>query len=657
MLTNVRARGRVDRSAAGSWVLNVSRRVRQALGVVLLSSGLAGAAAQQVEPDCDPELEGWWDGIYRLQSQINPDELEDFPFREIAHAVVLPPPNAGWVLVWCARYCDDYVPDPLYHFGHNRTWLLNQADPGTLIEITVPDPPAPFEPGSADLFCGGQTISHDGRVIVAGGTDTAYWCANSTLNAHDRLWVFDNVKIDQTTNPAILPAWHLQSTDMADTRWYAGVHRLSRKPGESVDSILVTGNSAPPLSSPGQIYTRQYGHVDSTSGTFVWDSSTLFNWRYAVSAPPSECDHVSGVIVQAYAHLHQLLDGRVQCVVTETHGLMTPPEPTLYLDRLACPTDGSDKERWIVDATQPTGLGPNPEGAPSVQLIDASSSPARVWIYSIGGGHGETGCPSMATQISDQVLVMEDPNEFKDWSVAPSLHYPRNSSNAVVGLDGSIIVNGGVGYCEDGCPAQKRAERYRPPGIFAQPDTAWAVMCIQTAQRAYHSWTVTQADGTLLSGGGEGLCPDACLGGCVPPPAPSNHTVEVYKPPYMYLGARPQIVAVQSVDGWDNVPVLQHGDTLTIEAAVPGTTGGEFRVALISPSAVTHALNTNQRYVKVAFDPGWQPALNPFPATTTIDVVVPPDADIVPTGYYMVAITASNGSTSTAKWVKIEYAP
>jgi hypothetical protein len=281
-----------------------------------------------------------------------------------------------------------------------------------------------------------------------------------------------------------------------------------------------------------------------------------------------------------------------------------------------------------------------------------------VWIYSIGGGHGETGCPSITSQIADQDLVMEDPNEFKDWTVAPSLHFPRNSGNAAVGLDGSIIVNGGVRYCEDGCPAQKKAERYRPPGIFAVPDTAWAVMCIQTAQRAYHSWTVTQADGTLLSGGGEGLCPepDKCAGDCgVPPPASSNHTVEVFRPPYMYLGARPQIVTVEGLDGWNTVPVRKHGDPLEVIATVPGTTGGEFRVALISPSAVTHALNTNQRYVKLGFNPQWQPALNPPPATTAIPVIIPSDADILPAGYYMVAITASNGSTSTAKWVRIEY--
>ena len=660
--------GRRDRSHRGEAFVgdeNSAHRsaVRTRIGWLVRAAGLAvvlsapvGAAAQQVEPH-DPDVVGAWDGPYRLQSQINPPEHALFPFREIAHAVVLPPPNAGWVLIWCARYCVDYATP--YNFGHNRTWVLNQADPGTLIEIPVPDPPLPLPPGSADLFCGGQTISPDGRVIAFGGTDMIATCSHPDPYGHKQVWVFDNLKINPHGTPASMPAWHLEPP-MAQARWYAGAHRLSRKAGETVDPIVVTGHEEFPQESLPQATTRQYGHINPVTGAFVWDSQTLRNWRYLESQmPPDDCDPVSDLLIRAYPHVHQLIDGRVLCIVTRDNG-HTPLEPTVYLDRLKCPTDMAEPERWIVDGMQPAALTPNPEGAPSVHLIDASVSPAKEWVYSIGGGHGEQSCPSSMTQDSAQVLVMEDPNEFKDWSPAPSLLYPRNSCNAAVGLDGSIIVNGGVGYCEDGCPAQKHAERFRPPGIFAVPDTAWAQMYVQVDQRAYHSWTVTLADGSLLSGGGEGLCPgtDLChLPGCVPPPAPSNHRVEVFHPPYMYLGPRPQIVTVGGVDGWTTVPVFQHGDSLTIEAAVPGDTGGEFHVGLISASAVTHALNTNQRYVKLGFDPQWVHALNPPPATSTIKVVVPNDADIVPPGYYMVAITASNGSTSTAKWVKIEYAP
>jgi hypothetical protein len=66
-------------------------------------------------------------------------------------------------------------------------------------------------------------------------------------------------------------------------------------------------------------------------------------------------------------------------------------------------------------------------------------------------------------------------------------------------------------------------------------------------------------------------------------------------------------------------------------------------VALIRPSAVTHANNMDQRYVPLSF-------------TRTgrgLSVTAPPNGNWAPPGFYMLVIQSSSGVPSVAKWVQI----
>jgi hypothetical protein len=98
------------------------------------------------------------------------------------------------------------------------------------------------------------------------------------------------------------------------------------------------------------------------------------------------------------------------------------------------------------------------------------------------------------------------------------------------------------------------------------------------------------------------------------------------------------------------VPELPHAAELNMSVILHGDATGEFRVALVKPCAVTHALDTSQRYIKLAVE-GFTP--NPPPQTTAITAIVPSDASVAPPGHYMVTVVGSTGSPSKAAWIKV----
>jgi hypothetical protein len=128
-------------------------------------------AQLEADPDAVPlcndpvAVGGQWSGPYDLHSQLNrgPDPPR---YSEIAHAVLLPPPNAGWVLLSCARYEANLQPDPGPETRAYETFLWNPQNPGSVVRVPVPSA-QPY--GSDDFFCGGQVITPGGLVVVLAG--------------------------------------------------------------------------------------------------------------------------------------------------------------------------------------------------------------------------------------------------------------------------------------------------------------------------------------------------------------------------------------------------------------------------------------------------------------------------------------------------------
>jgi hypothetical protein len=199
------------------------------------------------------------------------------------------------------------------------------------------------------------------------------------------------------------------------------------------------------------------------------------------------------------------------------------------------------------------------------------------------------------------------------WSYTGSMTYARINHNLVMLADGTVLAVGGGGGGGSFLSPVLTPELYNP-----QTGT-WSLMAPQIVPRTYHSTAVLLADGRVLSAG------------------TNDHgsmqlTYEIYSPPYLFHGARPVITS--------NPSSLSYGTNFTIVTADAASTA---RVALIRPSATTHADNFDQRYVDLSFTIG----------SGHITATTPASANYAPPGYYMLVIVNSSGVPSVGRFVKL----
>jgi hypothetical protein len=199
------------------------------------------------------------------------------------------------------------------------------------------------------------------------------------------------------------------------------------------------------------------------------------------------------------------------------------------------------------------------------------------------------------------------------WRYTASMNFPRMYGNAVLLPDGKVLAVGGG----------------RGPGIYDNPvyetelfDPAtetWTVMAAQEAPRIYHSTAVLLPDGRVLSAGQD--------------KGSYQFAAEIYSPPYLFKGPRPQIASAPSAVAYDQPFVISTPDAASIS-----------RVALIRPDSVTHSVNFDQRYVDLAFTDN---------GDGTLTATSPRDGNHAPPGPYMLFIVSASGVPSVASWVNV----
>jgi hypothetical protein len=603
------------------------------LCLVLCCIGGNSAAVLAQTPRCEGSAVGQWLGPYSLQPEINADE-EGPPyasprFSEITHAMLLPPPNDGWVLLWCARYCSDVAGAGIPAY---KSFLWHPDNPTSVLHVALPLDPNPE--GKGDLFCGGQTFSADGDPIVFGGTNLPAACApgGQIGTGHKKVWLFQNANS--------LRQWRLNPVDMLRERWYPTAILL---PTGKILVVAHTGDPDDPC-LPGDpclptSFTRERGSPLVVAGQpeLDWDAQSgtynFKNWLIGAGGSCTKDDTLNtGLLgLPDYAQLHVLRNGTVYCIVV---GRPDQDQRSALLDFQRCPTDSNEPERWILGPDLAEALTPKVEGSPSLHIVDARDpQDISEILYALAGNEDEGECHESTT---NQVLVMTDPSPTTTWSAGPSLAHARNSCNAVIAPDGSLIVFGGL---DGNCGTVLEPERLRPPFLFTTGVTSnWEELCPQGHLRAYHSWALVMPDGKLLSGGGKGHPLGHVFG-------TNSQSIEIYQPSYLFRSARPCIV------NWpDPLPTPDNGGELTFEVVLPGTLGGEFRVALLQPAAVTHSFNTNQRYIALELVPPID--LEDPPLTTEVRVSIPGE-NVAPPGWYMLVVVSSDGVPSIAQWLKV----
>jgi Concanavalin A-like lectin/glucanases superfamily/Domain of unknown function (DUF1929)/Glyoxal oxidase N-terminus/Galactose oxidase, central domain/Kelch motif len=217
-----------------------------------------------------------------------------------------------------------------------------------------------------------------------------------------------------------------------------------------------------------------------------------------------------------------------------------------------------------------------------------------------------------ATSATNTAEIIDFAAPSPQWRNTAPMSFPRMYGNPVVLPDGKVLVVGGG----------------RGPGIYDNPVQAaelfdpvaetWTTMAPQVAPRIYHSTAVLLPDGRVVSAGQD--------------KGSYQFTAEIYSPPYLFKGPRPQITSTPAEVGYDQTFTISTPDASSIE-----------RVTLVRPDSVTHSVNFDQRYVDLPFSVG----------AGSISATSPPTGNHAPPGPYMLFVVSSSGVPSVASWVMV----
>jgi hypothetical protein len=119
----------------------------------------------------------------------------------------------------------------------------------------------------------------------------------------------------------------------------------------------------------------------------------------------------------------------------------------------------------------------------------------------------------------------------------------------------------------------------------------------------------------------------------LPPYDYPEHRLEVFSPPYLFRGPRPQIIAAPTSVGYGAAFSVTCAQAQSIASAV-----------LMRPSCVTHSFNMEQRLMGL---------VTVDSAGNELTLQAPPNANIAPPGYYLLFLLDGLGVPSLGSFVSL----
>jgi hypothetical protein len=289
--------------------------------------------------------------------------------------------------------------------------------------------------------------------------------------------------------------------------------------------------------------------------------------------------------------------------------------------------------RWLdVDAVTANGRGKWTSGTGLKHLWPFNRDYGSAVMYETGkvlvvGGGGYTGWSTPDARSATPTPTAEtiDLNQTAPaWKNTDPMQFRRRHLNATILPDGQVLVTGGTsgGGFNDLANAVHAAEVWDPTSGH------WTTLASNAVDRAYHSVSLLLSDGTVL----HGASGDANDPSKQPYPPQRNH--EIFRPPYLFKGARPVITSLsQSTVGYGQVLTVNTGYAQQIT-----------QVRWIRLGSVTHAFDFGQRANTLTFSK----------TATAVKVTTPSNAKKAPPGYYQLFILNRNGVPSAGKIVRVQ---
>ena len=201
--------------------------------------------------------------------------------------------------------------------------------------------------------------------------------------------------------------------------------------------------------------------------------------------------------------------------------------------------------------------------------------------------------------------------------------YPRAFNSAVVLPNGQVLVVGGQTFGR----LFSDDNAVLAPELWDPVTERFTTLSPMAVARNYHSVALLLPDARVLAGGG-GLCGTDC---------PANHPdVQILTPYYLLNadGTAAQRPVIRSAPG-----EATHGTSITVEAD-----DGVASFVLIRLSAITHAVNNDQRRIPVQFSSA---------AAGSYTLALPGNPGVVLPGHYMLFALDARGVPSISRTVRI----
>ena len=290
--------------------------------------------------------------------------------------------------------------------------------------------------------------------------------------------------------------------------------------------------------------------------------------------------------------------------------------------------------RWLdVDAVTANGRGKWTSGTGLKHLWPFNRDYGSAVMYETGkvlvvGGGGYTGWSTPDAKSPTPTATAEtidiNPGVVPAWKNTDPMHHPRRHLNATILPNGQVLVTGGTsgGGFNDLANAVHAAEVWDPGTGH------WTDLAANSVDRVYHSVSLLLPDGTVL----HGASGDANDPSKNPYPPQRNH--EIFRPPYLFMGARPVITSLSQT-------TVGYGQVITVNTSYAQQIT---KVRWIRLGSVTHAFDFGQRANTLTFNK----------TASAVKVTTPSNAKKAPPGYYLLFILNRNGVPSAGKIVRVQ---
>jgi hypothetical protein len=431
------------------------------------------------------------------------------------------------------------------------------------------------------LFCSGHALLPDGRVVIMGGHG-------------------DDIRAVHLFDPATVTLEH--HDDMPHGRWYPTVTVLNDGRAAVMSGSQHTGplGANNPVNATVQVFdvTKPAGHrlsaEEPTPSPFSphfpagHQEIDLYPWNFVLPDGrvlvhcrnstrfwhPGTPGHWDGTILKAQRNESRTYPGQGTCVL-----LPLLPEDSYRARVIAIGGGGVDREVFY------QGGHDDDPSTDTVELLDL--------------GAGNPG-----------------------WQYVASMHHPRVLCDSVLLPDGSVLVVGGSSTGK----SDVAVDPVLPAELYDRATDTWTELAAINCPHMYHSTALLLPDGRVMRGGKDGQFQRD-------PYKYFEHRLELFSPPYVFAGSRPQISSAPANGGY--------GQNITIGTPTPGDIA---RVALIRAGAVTHGFHMDQRCVGLEIV---------GTAPNSLTVKLPPNGNVAPPGAYMLFLVDSAAVPSVASIVKV----